>query len=460
MHTFSLKSILRKKTAFIFVGVGLLMARFTPCYATDLMDVYHAALTHDAVYQAAVSTRLATHEALPLSIAALLPSVNAQANVTSNYNTQANVTSNYQATGFNPPITNQGYGVSLSQPLLNVGSWLQVQQATCISKKADAVLGVAAQSLIYRVANAYFQVLLAQDTLRFAQAEKAANAQKLDQAQKRVRVGLDAITAVYEAKAAYDSAVAAEISAQNTLRNNQEAIRQLTGQTYSDLQGFHKTLPLFAPQPQNVGPWIQSAIQYNLDLMASRYAVQIARKQIQVQASDHLPTLNLVGSYGRNNGINAGIIDGNSATVGVQLELPIFAGGAILSNTRKAEYDYQTAVAQLEDTYRKTIVTTRQKYNDVLADISSIQAERQAIQSAQKSLQSTEESVKAGTRTMVDVLLAQKNLYDAKRNAAKDQTQYLLDSLLLKQTAGLLQPADLQHINQWMKNSDFAESRR
>jgi outer membrane protein len=445
MYPFSQKLILRKKTAFIFVGVGLLMARFTPCYATDLMDVYHAALTHDAVYQAAVSTRLAMHEALPLSIAALLPSITAQANVSSK-NQPIN-------TIFNPPIMNQGYGVSLSQPLLNVGSWIQVQQATYVSKKADAVLGAAAQSLIYRVANAYFQVLLAQDTLRFAQAEKAANAQKLDQAQKRVRVGLDAITAVYEAKAAYDSAVAAEITAQNMLRNNQEAIRQLTGQTYSDLQGFPKNLPLFGPQPQNVGQWIQNATQYNLDLMASRYAVQIARKEIQVKESDHLPTITLKGSYGHNNDLNAGIFDKNNATtVGIQLALPLFSGGAVLSNTRKAEYDYQTAVAQLEDIYRKTIVTTRQKYNDVLADISTIQAERQAIQSAQKSLQSTEESVKAGTRTMVDVLLAQKNLYDAKRNAAKDQTQYLLDSLLLKQTTGLLQPADLQHINQWLKD--------
>ncbi len=426
----------------LFLGV------LKPCFAEDLLDIYQAALKNDTVYQAAISTRLSTREALPQSVAALFPSIYGQANLSSNYQ---NIT---QAPPENPlgvsNFPSRGYSISIKQPLLDIGDWIAVKQATNSSKQADARLGAAAQSLIYRVANAYFAVLLAQDNLRLAQSEKVANAKQLDQAQKRVQVGLDTITTLYEAKAAYDKSLAAEITAENTLRNSEEAIRQLTGQTYSDLSRFKKKLPLLAPQPANIEQWITTATTYNLDLMASRYGMQAARDNIKVKASDHLPTVSLVGSYGRDDGLNLGTTNRNSAAVGLQLNVPIFSGGAISSNTRKAEYDFQTASADLDNTYRQVIVATRQKYNDVLADISKIKAERQAIKSAQLSLDSTQESFKAGTRTIVDVLLAQQNLYDAKRNAANDQITYLLDSLSLKQEAGTLKPDDLRQINQWL----------
>ena len=430
------------------LGLILFLGALQPCFAADLVDIYQAALKNDTVYQAAASTRLSTREAVPQSVAALLPSINGQATVSSNYQ---NIT---LAPPQNPlgvsNFPSRGYSISIKQPLLDIGDWLAVKQATNTSKQADATLGAAAQSLIYRVATSYFQVLLAQDNLRLAKAEKAANAKQLDQAQKRVAVGLDTKTTLYEAKAAYDKSLASEITAQNALRNSQESIRQLTGQTYADLNSFKNNLPLVSPQPANIEQWITAATTYNLNLMASRYAMEAARDNIKVKASGHLPTLNLVGSYGRDNGLNAGTTDKNSALVGLQLDVPIFSGGAVSSNTRKAEYDFQTASANLDNTYRQVIVTTRQKYNDVLADISKIKAEREAIKSAQLSLDSTQESFAAGTRTIVDVLLAQKNLYDAKRNAASDQYNYLLDSLLLKQEAGTLHPDDLQQINRWL----------
>ena len=431
--------------------LALFLGALKPCFAADLLDIYQAALKNDTVYQAAVSTRLSTREALPQSVAALLPTIYGQANLSSNYQ---NIT---QAPPGNPlgvsNFPSRGYNISIKQPLLDIGDWIAVKQASNTSKQADATLGAAAQSLIYRVANTYFQVLLAQDNLRLAQAEKAANAKQLDQAQKRVQVGLDTVTTLYEAKAAYDKSLAAEITAENALRNSEEAIRQLTGQTYADLSPFKKVLPLLSPQPANTEQWITTATTYNLNLMASRYGMAAARDNIKVKASGHLPTVSLVGSYGRDDGLNLGTTDRNNAVVGLQLNVPLFSGGAVSSNTRKAEYDFQTASVNLDNTYRQVMVTTRQKYNDVLADISKIKAERQAIKSAQLSLDSTQESFKAGTRTIVDVLLAQQNLYDAKRNAANDQITYLLDSLLLKQVAGTLKPEDLQQINQWLTSA-------
>lgn len=227
-------------------SIYLIFTPFTAVLAADLIDIYNAALNSDPIYQAAVSTRLAQREAIPQSVAALLPNISAQANISNNYQNitqpptagQPNGLSNYQS---------QGYNISIRQPLIKVNDWLAVKQAKNTGKQADLTLAAAAQDLIFRVATAYFNVLSAQDTLRLIRSEKTADSKQLNQAQKRVQVGLDALTSVYEAKAAYDKSLAKEISAENTLRNYQEALRQLTGQNYSSLKSFKKNIPLQAP---------------------------------------------------------------------------------------------------------------------------------------------------------------------------------------------------------------------
>jgi outer membrane protein len=433
------------------LGLSLLFTPYTSTFAADLIDIYRAALNSDPIYQAAVSTRLSQREAIPQSVAALLPNISAQANISNNYQNITQPPTTGQPNGLSN-FQSQGYNISIRQPLINVNDWLAVKQANNTGKQADLTLAAAAQDLIFHVATAYFNVLSAQDTLRFTQAEKAANSKQLNQAQKRVQVGLDALTSVYEAKAAYDKSLATEISAENTLRNNQEALRQLTGQTYSFIKAFTKKIPLQNPQPNNIERWINAATQNNLKLMAARYGVEVAREKIKLQASGHLPSLSLIGSYGKTDTFNnvPSLLNKNGGTLGLELDVPLFAGGAVSSKTRQAQYDFQTASANLDNTYRLIIINTRQKYNDVLADISKIKAEQQAIKSAQLSLDSTEESYKAGTRTIVDVLIAQQNLYDAKRSAASDQYNYLLDTLLLKQAAGSLKPDDLVQINKFL----------
>lgn len=435
----------------LILGIYLFVIPYTSTFAADLIDIYKAALISDPTYQAAVSTRLSQREAIPQSVAALLPNISAQANVSNNYQNITQPPAPGQPNGISN-LQSQGYNISIRQPLININAWLGVKQANNTGKQADLTLAAAAQDLIFRVATAYFNVLSAQDTLRLTQAEKAADSKQLNQAQKRVQIGLDALTSVYEAKAAYDKSVATEISAENILRNNQEALRQLTGQIYSSIKAFSKNIPLQNPQPDNIERWINAAMQNNLKLMAARYGVEVSREKIKMQASGHLPSLSLIGNYGKTATFNnvPSSLNKNGGTVGLELDVPLFAGGAVSSKTRQAQYDFQTASANLDNTYRLLIINTRQKYNDVLADISKIKAEQQAIKSAQLSLDSTEESYKAGTRTVVDVLIAQQNLYDAKRTTASDQYNYLLDTLLLKQAAGSLKPADLVQINQWL----------
>lgn len=439
----------KKFFSYLLVSIGFSIFSM-PVFATDIMDIYNQALQSDPVYQAARSTRLSVRETVPQNVAGLLPTVAGTADQTRNVIQTLRAPPSASASKGTTVFNSSDYMLTLTQPLINFGNWMLVRQADATAKQADATFGAAGQNLIFRVAQAYFNVLLAQDVLRATEAQKAANARQLDQVQQRFKVGLDAVTSVYNAQAQYDATVAQEITDQNALRNSQEALRQLTGLYYTTIENFKIEIPLITPQPANIEQWVSAAEKQNLTLLASRFATEAARANVKVNFAGHLPTLSAVGTYERSNGQSLGTVNTNNKTAGLQLTLPIFQGGLIASQTRQAEYDYATASANRENIYRQTIVKTRQNYNDVLAGISKIKADRQAIVSAQSSLDSTEESFKVGTRTIVDVLLSVQTLYLAQRVYATDEYAYLLSTLALKQSAGLLSVNDLNAINTWI----------
>lgn len=440
---------MKRNAIYLLLGLGI-SSMTTPVWATDLMDIYQQALQSDPTYQAAISTRLSNREALPQSIANLLPTASGTANTHESQTIVPQSQRTLYPTTSGVRTISKGYNVILRQPLLNVSSWMQIRQANATAKAADADFAYAAQDLIIRVSQTYFKVLLAQDNLRYVQAEKAAYARQLDQAQQRYTVGLDANTTVENAKASYDSAVAQEISAQNTLQDNKEAIRLLTNQFYPTLENIKVELPLMMPQPSQPEPWVASAKQHNLKLQAATYTMQAAKANIGVAFGGHLPTVTASGSYNQSYDQGDSSIDTNNRAASLQATVPIFSGGLTSSQVRQAKDDFETAQAQREDAFRQAIITTRQKYNDVLTGISKIRADRFAILSAQKSLASTQESYKVGTRTIVQVLQAEQTLYQAKSTLAQDEYTYLLDTLLLKQAAGTLGPTDLAAINQWL----------
>lgn len=458
-----LKSMFMQKKIIIKFIFAIVIGGFAlPVFATDLMDIYKQAVFSDQVFQAAKATRVSVGESLPQSIAPLLPQLNIQgANTTWNYN------NNISAPKIPPrfvgdipqdqtgiiKFNSNSYTLTLSQPLINFSQWMLVSQAKAIVNQANATFGAAAQDLIIRVATAYFNVLLAQDNLQFAQAQTNANAEQLKQARQRYEVGVDAIISVNNAQASYDKAAAQQIAAENALRNAQEALRQLTGQTYANIEGFKIELPLLSPQPFNVEEWVSAGAKQNLTLLAQRFATEAARENIKVNFGGHLPTVSAVGTYGGSNGQQLGTVNGYNGTVALQVSVPIYQGGLVNSQVRQAQADYVTASANRENTYRAVIVTTRQNYNNVLAGISKIKADRQAIVSAQSSLDSTSEQYKVGAATMVDVLISLQNLYSAKQIYASDQYTYLLSTLQLKQAAGTLGPNDLQEINQWLHDT-------
>lgn len=442
--------ILRK----VSIGIGLSILTISG-YAVDLMHVYQQALQSDPTFQGARATWQANQENLPQARAGLLPNLSA----TGNYQGNNTLKDGYPRTGtVSSTFSNNtdGFTLTLTQPLFNYANWNAYKQANAIVKQASATFSAAQQDLMIRVSKAYFSILQAKDNLRFTQAEKAAIARQLDQAKQRYNVGLDAITSVYDAQASYDSIVAQEIAANNDLINRQEELREITGNVYNDLAGVTDNLPLITPQPENIDAWVEKAQKQNYALQATRYGATAAQENIKINAAGHMPTLNAVASFTNayaskiDNGANNFPSEANTSAVGLQVAVPIFAGGKVSSQTRQAQFTYQKALADMDATFRKTTDLTRQAYNSIIAGISKIKADKQAIVSAQSSLESTEAAFKVGTRTIVDVLLAQKNLYQAQRNYATDQYTYINNILTLKQQAGTLSPGDLQQINNWL----------
>ena len=411
--------------------------------AENLLDIYQDALNYDAVFQSAYTALLSAREDIPIARAALLPDITL-------FGTRVQEDRNAPApTSFPSNV----YSIELTQPVYNLTSWVRLSQAKASVKQAQAIFDAAALDLMIRTATAYFGVLEAQDNLRFFVAEKKANERQLEQAKQRYKVGLDAVTSVYDAQASYDAVVAQVIEAENEVQRTKEVLHVITGKFYPKLAGIAGEVPLVMPNPQNRSAWGNIAIKQNFEVKAQEFATQIAKKSIDLNFSDFVPTVNAVASYSDRTAANLFGSTGGaiySRTVGVEVAVSPVQGGGVFFRVRKAKRDYETALAQLDDVRRVINATARQTYNNIVSGISKIRADRQAVISAQSSVDSSEAAFKVGTRTIVDVLDAQKDLYEAQRNLARDVYAYINNILLLKQAAGSLGLTDLQQINAWL----------
>ena len=290
--------------------------------------------------------------------------------------------------------------------------------------------------------------------MHFTSAEKRANERQLDQATQRFKVGLDAITSVLDAQSAYDTSVALEIANKNAIKNTREKLREITGTYHQHLVPLKEKVPLLRPDPDSPKLWTDLAKKRNYTLLASRFTAQAAKELIKLNYSGHFPTVNFFADYRENHSGNSsgtGLLDQRFESLGLEVQVPIYQGGLVVSQTRQAQYDYLTALSELDLAYKATISNTHVSYNNVLSGINIIKADKQAIISADKSLESTEAAFRVGTRTMVDVLIKQKELFDTQKILARDTYDYINNILLLKQAAGILSIADLEEINTWLK---------
>ncbi len=414
----------------------------------DLLSAYELALQSDPEYQAAIAAHQAALEVAPQSRAALLPSIGLSGLVSRDrYDPRNHGDTSY--------ATNQTYSVGLRQAIYQRASLLQLEQADSSIAQANARLAAAQQDLLLRVTTRYFLVLGALDNLEFVQADKAAIGRTLEQAQKRFEVGLAAITDTLEAQARYDIAVSDEINAEQLLADAREALRELTGELPLAPEILQPEIPLLKPEPADQDAWVTAATDQNPLLLAAIAATQVAKQEIQVQNSGHYPSLDMTADYSYRDtefgGFNT--LERNDGAIGVELTVPLYQGGLITSRTRQARYNYSQAQEEQERQRRTTERQARNTYTGVLSGISKVEALQQAVVSNEKAVEAAETGFQVGTRAIVDVLDAQRELLRARRDHARSRYDYLLDTLRLKQAAGILDETDLAQINNWLVES-------
>ncbi|MDD4929255.1 MAG: TolC family outer membrane protein [Gallionella sp.] len=418
--------------------------------ATDLLDIYHSAQTSDPVFAAARAAQQAGQEKLPQGRALLMPSVNLVANSTFN-----DLTTQYKGAFPFPGGTNRynshGYGVTLVQPLFRQQNWVAYSESELQVAQADAQFKIAEQDLVLRAAEAYFDVLIAQDSVHLASAQKTAISEQLAQARRNFEVGSATITDTHEAQARHDLTSAQEIAAQNNLEIKRNALQQLINAQPQALRPLGGQFKLEAPQPADMEAWVNEAQLNSPQLAIAQAGAGLAAKEVDRNRGGHLPTVDLVANYSKNyaNGSSFGVgSDSTNKSVGVQLNMPLFQGGATNSKWREAEANSERARQELENARRNVALKTRQAYLGVVSGIAQVKALQQALTSSESVLDASRLGQEVGVRTNLDVLNAQQQFYSTRRDLYQAEYNYLLSQLRLKAAVGSLGEADLARVNQ------------
>ena len=448
----------------IALSLGICVASAT-ARAEDLLLVYERALANDPQIREADANRLATREAKPQALSALLPQINgiAVAGKSDSSGSQAVFTGGlFNVVPFSSNPATRHYGVTLQQSVFSWANWMSLKAADSQVAQAEADYQAAQQQLISRVATQYFNVLAAQDNVDAQASALSSISRQLEQAEKRFEVGLIAITDVQEAKAARDSATAAVIDAKRQLASAEEFLREITGEGVTSLAKPAETMPLKSPDPIEEQKWVDVSMEQNATLLSSRLAADIARDNVRVAFGGHLPTLSLIGSKtkDKSNGPSTTFattshIDTTSDGTQIQLQLsvPLFAGGGTQSRFRQSEYLWQAARERFSRVSRQTERQARDAYLGVLSEISRVQALRQGLESSRTALKATEAGYEVGTRTTVDVLDARKNLVQAETNYARSRYDYIINVINLKLAAGSLNRRSVEEINGWLEKT-------
>ena len=422
--------------------------------AADLLDLYHAAQSQDAVFASASAARQAGQEKLPQGRSQLLPSVNFNANSTyNNVNTQYTgaAAALFPFPSGDQRFNNHGYGVTLVQPLFREQNWASYTESQLQVLQTEAQYKLAEQSLVLRVAQTYFDVLIAQDSVQLAAAQKIAISEQLEQAKRNFEVGTATITDTHEAQARYDLIVAQEIAAQSDLEVKRRTLQQLINAVPPELSPLGQGFKLEQPQPTSLDKWVEDAQQHNYQIASAQAAAEIAEKEVDRNRGGNLPTVDLVANYSKStaNGSVYGIgNDTTATTVGVQLNIPLYEGGAIHSKWREAEANRERAKQDLENTRRNVELQTRQAYLGVVSGIAQVQALQQALKSSESLLEASKLGHDVGVRTNLDVLNAQQQAFSTRRDLYQAEYNYLVSQLSLKAAVGGLEEEDLSKVNQ------------
>ncbi|MCD6060126.1 MAG: secretion protein [Moraxellaceae bacterium] len=435
----------------VLTSLCLAMLSASAAHALDLSEAFAKAQQNDPDWRAARNTYLADSREDAVGLGGLLPSVAANGSV-----------SKTEFDPDSPTPTNPAYdadttqwAVKATQPLFRADAWFDYQRARAVASQAEASFRSQEQALALRVSQAYFSVLSAQETLAYAESEEAAFGRQLDQAQQRFDVGLIAITDVLEARASFDSSRANRIAAEAALQAAKENLAVIIGENPGKLAPLKPDTPMLKPTPADPEAWAKLAREQNPDLIAARRNQETALAVSRQVKSGHLPTVDLFASYSsmdRDAGSNifGSAQNGTTTAVGLEASWSIFAGGRTYNTSRQASYRAAAAQDIATGTEKQVVNSARTAFNNVSADSYRVEARKQAVASTEASLDATQAGYEVGTRNIVDVLLAQRNSFAAKRDYAAARYDYVINSLRLKAASGQLSEVDIKELNTWL----------
>jgi outer membrane protein len=439
----------RAKLRLAALAVGLVFAGTAA--GADFLATYRLAKQNDAAFASARASLEAGLEKLPQGRALLLPVINASGNTTWNDDenrvTSTGVTNSGQ-------FSSNGWNVTLTQPLFRWQNLVQYQQSQFQVLQAEAQFGQATQDLIVRVAQAYFDVLAAQDNLEFTKSNRVVIAEQLAQAKRNFEVGTATITDTNEAQARYDLAIAQEIAGVNALEVAQRALQQIIVQFPDALTPLRSQVMIEQPQPNVMDEWVKGARGNNFVVRGNEAVMEIASREVERQRAGHYPTLDVVAAAQENTNQNLAALTAGGQratlsqnTIGLQLNVPIYAGGSVMSRTREAVGLKEKARQDLDSSRRAAEFNARQSFLNVTNGIAQVRALEQALRSSEVSLQSNRVGYEVGVRINIDVLNAQQQVFQTQRDLARARYDTILNGLRLKSAAGSLTEQDVEAVN-------------
>ena len=430
-----------------------LIAISSPLRTENLADVYELALKNDPLLKAAEATYRAGKENRTQGIAGLLPTLSVGGSTNWNeYRVEEQLIDQYNS---------NSYLASLNQPIFRLDKWFQFERGTALSEAANAEFAYQQQETMIRVASAYFNVLNSIDSLNAARAEEKAIGRQKDLAKKRFDVGLAAITEVQETQAAFDLTVVSRIAREAQLDSARESLTSIVGRDIKLLSPLSDNFEISLPNPLDRESWVSLGLKNNYQLKAAKLQRDAAQASARSTASNHLPQIDLVGRVSKSTskqGKFGGFIQNplfgveqDTRQYSIQFNLPLYAGGAISSARRQAYANYDRSKEQAIYAERSTVRDVRSNHFGVQTQVANVTARKQALASAESALEATQIGYEVGTRNTVDLLDAQKRLFQAQRDYASSRYDYIISMLRLKASVGSLSPKDLMNISNQME---------
>ena len=419
--------------------------------AQDLLALYDLALQNNPQLKQAYANQLAVSETTNISLANFLPSISAVGQGMGNQ--LSNQRATYQGSGFQQYIDNS-LTVNLLQPVFHWEHWLQLSQAENQFVQAEAAYHAELQTVIVKVVEAYFNVLSAADNVAFYHIEQQAIARQVEQAKQRFALGFVEVTEVREAQAAFDQVIASATAAEALVENQKEALIEIIGEQTLALMPLRPLIPLVKPHPDSIEEWSKTSEVSNFKIISAFNQVEVARKTVDLQRNGHLPKLDVVASYGEFDTTSSFGLRGNTQNIGLKLSIPMYEGGAVNAKIRQANHRLVETQEILVAVKRAVNRQVKEAYRGMTTSISQVLALTTAVKSSELALEATQAGYEVGTRTLVDVLTEQRNVYRAKRDLSRARYDYLVNGVKLKHAASSLTQLDVEQLNHLLQPAD------